>query len=167
MDFDIKQTKTTAYYDRTKGSINGFFTLQTVFNGQIVKAFKRLPARSGQIKKANESWSYGSPIPFSVEIAPKIYKLWLRGQYQPGQWAGHAGIGEFWQISTEDDKVTILSGQGKKLAVGVHPENRFPGSLACVVLVNETNRQRTAILEARDWAKELSKHFEYIDLIVL
>ena len=160
---------TRAYYDRSRGSIEGLLTIQTVVNAKIVTSYSRLPARSGQRSKSNDSWTYGSPIPFSSEIEPKRYKLWLSGQLQAGQWAGKAGIGEFWRISTEDDRVTIQNPKGpqKKLAVGIHPENGIPGSLACIVLVNDLPAQRQNIRAARKWLKTVAKYHEYIELTVL
>lgn len=161
----------TAYYDRKSSTDNnGFFTVKQTSGGNVLKEFTRLPARSGQWG-FQDSWTRAkSPIPFSDEITGE-YKIWLNGQSQWLQWAFGGGIGEFWRISNHNDRTSIIgkeSGQYRS-AIGVHPENEYPGSAGCIVLVNDTREQEGEIIRLRNWLLECRKKYkiDHIKLVVL
>jgi len=161
-------TITTAYYDRKKiNDINGFFTLQIVNskNFNIIKRFEKLPARSGQYG-FTDSWTRGnSPIPYSKECVEDLY-IWLDWQLQSNEWSGKKGIGEFWFVGTGEDRFKIIGKNGKsRRNIGVHPENSFVGSLGCIVLLNETEKQKQKILKMREHLKKIREN--KIKLIVL
>jgi len=160
---------TTAYYDRSQGTINGSFSVQTSLDGLVVENFSKIQARSGQ-RGFDDSWTPAkSPIPYSTEILGE-YSLWLTNQNQKGQWAFGSGIGEFWAISTEEDRVTIKGKNGKiRREIGAHPENEFPGSAGCIVLVAESELQKQRILAVRNYLIFLrdTRKLQKIKLIVL
>jgi hypothetical protein len=161
---------TTAYYDRRAvQNVNGLFTIKTTLDDAIVEEFSKLPARSGQ-NGFLDSWTTAkSPIPFSNELISDLY-IWLDGQKQIGQWPTGGQIGEFWNISTDDDRVTIRGKNGKiRKVIGAHPENAYAGSAGCVVLLHETEEQKQRILAVRDYLKQLHevRKIEKIRLIVL
>lgn len=123
---------TTAYYDRQADTIEGFFTLRAVENGQIIKEFRRLPARSGQKGFENTSWTRGkSPIPFGE------FWLWIDKPLQPWASAGERGIGHFLNISSSRVNRRLIQGLNGQMRdlIGLHPENKFAGSAGCIVLV--------------------------------
>lgn len=158
----------TAYFDRSKG----LFTLQS-FNSdteEMQTQFTRLPALSGQKDYQNTSWSTGkSPIPLSSEVK-EDYRLWLDNQYQENiwPWQDKNKIGEFWHISTGDDKRFIYSKDGAKVrnAIGLHVDNEYPGSAGCIVLVANTETQKLNILLLREYLKAIQK-FENLPFIKL
>lgn len=161
----------TAYYDRKDHTDNsGLFTVRHTSGGRVMKSFERLPARSGQWG-FKDSWTRAkSPIPYSSEVRGE-YKIWLNGQSQWLEWAFGGGIGEFWRISTEGDRTSIV---GKKAgqyrsAIGVHPENQFPGSAGCIVLVNDTPEQKGEIIRLRQYLLYCRKEYkiDHIKLVVL
>lgn len=137
-----------AYYDRR----NQLFTVQQLNEKyQIIKKFEKLPARSGQ-HGYTDSWTRGrSPIPFSSECIGDLY-IWLDSQLQKGEWAGLRGIGEFWRVSTESDKITIKGKNGKyRQNIGLHPENSIPGSAGCVVFLHRNQEERENLLILRNF----------------
>jgi hypothetical protein len=151
---------TTAYYDRSIESINGLFTVKTInrISGLVVREFARLPSSSGQRGYEKESFRRGkSPIPFSNELA-KPYKLWIDKPNQERQWAGAGGIGAFYHISTEDDRVTTKNkyGQERKI-LGWHPNNLIPGSAGCVVSEADSEERRKQIIAIWDYFDKLAE----------
>lgn len=166
-----KKGITTIYYDRRRGSIEGALTVRTVYDEEIVKNFVRLPCRSGQLNWANQSWGSGAPVPYSFEVLGQKLWLWLTGQKQKNLWANEdpQKIGEFWPISTEPDKATILSPERtrKRQYIGLHHENQYKGSMGCIVTVTETEEQVNKILEARSWLMLLAEYHQKVKLEVL
>lgn len=134
------------YYDRQKGTIEGFFTLQMTdqVTGKVTKILDRLPARSGQNPLADTSWERGkSPIPFNRQV--KGGELWvhLSPVKQEGTiLAPPRGIGEAWPVSSSlSDKDTIwhTNGLQKRTLIRIHDENNFKGSAGCIVIVNDSD----------------------------
>lgn len=155
--------KVTAYFDRTVASTEGKFTLKDNF-GNVY--FDKLPARSGQKGFTTNSWVRGkSPIPFGR------HRLWLRktkkGPIFP---TTPGGVGMFWPISNLEDSRVIVDRQNPDLIrmdIGLHPDNDFPSSIGCIVLVHETKEQKKNVEALFNKLFELSETLEYIDLVVL
>lgn len=144
-----------AFFDRNLDSIEGFFTIQDELGNKLVD---RVPARSGQAGHTRTSWKIAkSPIPFGK------FNLHLKPNNQ-GQKAGAKGIGEFYPIDNQGDRMTILSpaGSRKRTEIGLHEENIFKGSSGCIVIVSH-----------QDWLKvqkvlgDLRVRFNTIPLEVL
>lgn len=150
-------TNITAYFDRWEGSIEGLFTIQESYDGKVTKVFSQLPARSGQSAYTRTNWVRGkSPIPFSQQSKQNHWRLWTHSISQ-GQWAGERGIGEFFYISSGDDPLTMTDHRGHyRRAIGLHPENKIPGSAGCIVLVADTEEQRTEITALFEYLNNLS-----------
>lgn len=150
----------TAYYDRNYDTIEGLFTIQ---NSKGEKLFERLPTRSGQVAWTDTSWERGkSPIPYGS------FKLWL-DSYNKGTRAGARGIGEFFPISTEEDRHTIYSAgrRRKRTAIGLHEENTIPGSAGCIVLLTNTPERLEKVQELYKFLTSLKGDIDYINLRVL
>lgn len=156
-----------AFYDRQPGTITGAFTLQS----GTVKLFDRLPARSGQRGHEGTSWIRGkSPIPFGE------MRLWL-SSLNRGQMAGERGIGEFFPISSGDNRRLIAwrelgegpapGGTGERWDVGLHPENALPGSLGCIVLLTDTPQREAQVRRLFTYLNDLSKTQPWMRLTVL
>ncbi len=181
---------TTAYFDRSENTIEGFFTLKTVERDtsdptyvKTIKEFSKLPARSGLKGTEKTSWERGhSPIPWTrnanveeVKKNPKLFPeclwIWLRLVLQEGQWAGNTGIGEFRYISTELTQPSIIRSPSNpslvREAIGIHPENSRKGSSGCIVLLASTEGQRKKIIELQDYVKVLAKTTKLIRLEVI
>lgn len=153
------------FFDRQPGSIHGLLTILEIDeHGQARDIVRRVKARSGQAGHTKTSWTRGvSPIPFSHEVENE-YRLYLTPQ-NVGQKAGQRGIGEFWAISTEPDKVTTKRKGLKqvRLYLGLHPENGLPGSAGCIVVVFESDWR--VISEYLHHLKD--KGIESVEVIVL
>lgn len=154
----------TAYYDRQKGTVDGFFTLQEVDDhGNIVKLFNKLPARSGQKGYTETDWVRGkSPIPYGT------HELHLNS-INKREWAGHSGIGWFFPIASPgfqrkiEDPVTKLF----RLDIGLHPENDFVGSAGCIVLLANTGPRKNEVLRLFEFLDRLFNDQKTIKLVVL
>lgn len=155
----------TAYYDRKPGTIEGLFTLQTVENGVPTKLFNRLPARSGQQSYCDTDWVRGqSPIPMGRHF------LWL-DPVNPGTWPKTpGGIGEFYPISSGlmNRRIIMAEDTGKvRMDIGLHPENAYPGSAGCIVLLHDTPVRKAEVMRLFAFLRTLGKSRETIDLVVL
>jgi hypothetical protein len=162
---------TTAYYDRSIESINGLFTVKTVnkLSGLVVREFARLPSSSGQRGYEKISFKRGkAPIPFSNELT-KPYKLWIDKPLQEREWAGARGIGAFYAISTENDRITTKNKYGEiRENLGWHPNNLIAGSAGCVVVEADTEERRKQIIAIWDYFDKLAETgITNIPLIVL
>lgn len=151
-----------AFFDRNPKDINGFFTIQKTENGKTTKLIDRVPARSGQGGYTGSSWVRGkSPIPFTSEVGSVPYRLWLN-PLNVGTRAGARGIGQFYNISTEENPNVIEMNGKQRLAIGLHEENALPGSAGCIVItVYDDFKDICEVL------KNLSHKFKYINLEVL
>lgn len=123
--------KYTIYFDKSLKSITGVLTMQVVEvvdgKNKVHTLFKRLPVLSGQAGFEGTDWIRGkSPIPFGRhKISTKSVPLQMEPRGTP-----------FFPIySHSKDKNTIWSPDKKykREAIGLHYENRFPGSVGCVV----------------------------------
>lgn len=157
----------TAYFDRNPRKIEGYFTIQDTDGNKI---FDRLPAASGQRGYTNTDWVRGkSPIPFGK------YRLWLQ-PIGEGTEPGRSGVGEFYNISTGDDKrlifETLTDGRSvypKRVRqdIGLHADNSFPGSAGCIVLSIDSHPRREEVQRLWSFLKEEGKYEKYMRLIVL
>jgi hypothetical protein len=158
---EIKPIQFDAYFDRSTSGIEGAFTLQQVLNGKAIKLFERLPARSGQRGWTNKEWVRGkSAIPFGT------FRLWTK-PIKVGKKADYDGIGEFFNISS-GDKRTVIQGfvsQQYREAIGLHRENDKPGSLGCIVLLDNTPALDDEVTRLFKFLRSLPQ--EYITLKVL
>lgn len=152
-----------AFYDRRGDTIEGKFTIQDSDGNPI---FKRLHARSGQMRAVGTNWMRGqSPIPFSKDVVGEKYHLWLKSMH-PHTKAGAYGIGEFFQISSSPIDRRLIQGPRPDLIrqdIGLHAENQYPGSAGCIVIV-DTDK---AYNEVFPFLRDLGKSQEFIELVVL
>lgn len=130
-----------AYYDRKKDSIEGLFTL--IVNGKEV--FKQLPARSGQRFYENTNFVSGkSPIPLLGKKTE--YQLVTKAVDNGEVIPKGGGIGRFYPICTDiANPMVIRFPEGSRFAIGLHPENRWPGSAGCIVLLVNTPQRERAV----------------------
>jgi hypothetical protein len=119
----------TAFFDRNEHTILGRFSIRKHTGEYVVE---KLIARSGQHGYTKSSWNRGkSPIPygrFNLHTTPN----------NRGQEAGAFGIGEFYPIDTQGDRLTIRDPENyrrKRMEIGLHEENGLPGSAGCIVIV--------------------------------
>lgn len=142
------------FFDRDNKTINGLLTLLRIEDdGDIIPVFKRLRARSGQRGHTHSSWTRGkSPIPYGNH---KLKTTPVKLNFEP------YGT-PFFPIGSDKGNIRVIkNGSNERWDIGLHFENRFPGSAGCPVVVNK---------------KEGGKLFhylqhnideEYIDFIVL
>lgn len=152
-----------AFYDRRPDTVDGYFTIQDEHRNPV---FKRLLARSGQMRAVGTNWMRGqSPIPFSKDVAGEKHYLWLNSLH-PHSKAGAYGIGEFFPISSSLKDKDLIQGPRPDLirrSIGLHAENKYPGSAGCIVIV-DTDK---AYNEVFPFLRDLAKTQEYIELVVL
>lgn len=151
-----------AFYDRRGDTIEGKLTIQDSDGNPV---FKRLHARSGQMSGVGSNWMRGkSPIPFSDNVLTQKLWLWLQ-PVNPFTKAGETGIGEFYPISSGENK-RIIQGPRPELVrwdIGLHAENKWKGSAGCIVIVDTEKAYR----EVFPWLRELGKTIEKIEVVVL
>ena len=151
------------YFDRTKGTIYGFLTLQKIVGGKAIKIFNRLPCASGQSGYTNggdQDWIRGKgPTPFG--------KHWVSTKSEPLQMSP---VGtRFYVISTIQGDRSIEGGSGRqRLDRGLHLDNAFPGSAGCIALRNSTKESNKLSNELFDFLDVLYvQGIHYIELEVL
>ena len=154
------------FYDRRKGSIDGFLTVIDATTGK--KLLDKLPARSGQNGYTETNWVPAkSPIP---HWQPKVdYYLHLtpihNGDDFPTQ---TSGIGLFFPISTHQHNPDLIEqGRNRRWHVGLHPENAYPGSAGCIVLLWNTPVRKAKVKALFTLLKELGKTQSVVELTVL
>lgn len=145
-----------AFYKRDLNSIDGVFTILNRHTGE--KIFSRLPARSGQRGYTQYDWTRGkAPIPRGQHY------IHFQTPKQKDRWPGRTGIGEFWSISNQLDNPRLIRDKKTGLYrydIGIHPENSFPGSAGCIVLVIDTKAQREQVIRLSNWAEsQIGKYF--------
>ncbi len=157
-----------AYFDRDKKTVDGFFSVIDEKTGE--KIFDRFPVRSGQRAYTTTSWISGkSPIPFSSELKAPL-KISLKSKpLQEDQWAGEAGIGEFWPVYNHPTRTDlIINADGlQRVAIGCHPENSYKGSAGCVVFVNDTEEQKEKLIKLSAFMESLVGVYDYMPFEVL
>lgn len=118
------------YVDRRPDSVDGFMSLhKETAPGKVEVIFKRLAIRSGQRGHTSTSWTRGkSPIPYGNH--------WLITKPVPLQMEPRGT--RFFPICTDlSDHRLIVGPEGKvRWDIGLHRENKFPGSAGCVVIVD-------------------------------
>lgn len=157
----------TAYYDRQPGTVNGFFSLKA-YDPETRKErylFEKLPARSGQQLYADtDNVTAKSPIHGGNHF------LWIDTHKNNGAFFPDApgAIGQFYSISTSPtNRTTCTYGSNKRTAVGLHPENAFPGSAGCVVLLHEGAIQQASVIALFSFLDALGKSQPTIKLKVV
>lgn len=153
----------TLYIDRKKGNINGVLTLQRVVNGKVYKLFERLPFASGQYPYTDggaDDWVISKgPIPFGTHwISTKRESLQMEPVGTP-----------FYVISSNPGERVINGPNGKRRSdIGLHLENRFPGSAGCLALLDNTaERKRLAWLLFDELDRLHEAGIKYIRTVVL
>ena len=153
------------FYDRRKGSIEGFLT---VIDATGKKLLDKLPARSGQNGYTETNWVPAkSPIPL---WQPQVdYYLHLNpiqnGEVFPKK---ASGIGLFFPISTHPHNPHLIEqGHNRRWHVGLHPENAYPGSAGCIVLLWDTPVRKEKVETLFRLLMELRKTQTTVRLTVL
>lgn len=127
----------TLYIKRTRGSLYGVVTLQRVVNGQVTKLFDKLPMASGQVgylAGGRQDWAKSkSPTP--------IGEYWLSTKKEPLLMEPFGT--PFYCLSDVQGRRTITSPDKAVIRehIGLHLENRFPGTIGCTALLHDTNQR--------------------------
>lgn len=158
----------TAYFYRMPNTIDAVFTIQKYDpdhpDKQPVKIFDRLPARSGQYSHRNTSWVRGkSPIPKGD------FYLWTK-PVQPGAYDVHGrAIGQFHPISSSPTNHRLIKHPTdptlERWDVGAHPENDYPGSAGCTVLLHNTEERYKTMVSMLQWLEKYNDVAPWIKLI--
>ena len=152
-----------AYFKRHPDSIDGLFTLQT----NKRELFTRIPARSGQKGYENEEWVRGKgPVPKGK------YHLWLHLQKPNPMFPDKPdGIGEFYQISSAKDNQRLIQDpttpHRQRWDIGLHPENAYPGSAGCIVLLHNEDWLQAYVAGLFEFLRWYGKKHRTIELEVL
>lgn len=157
-----------AYFDRNPQNVEGFFTLVEIEGLEVKPLFQRLPARSGQAGYTKTDWVRGkSPIPYGKHL------LWL-SPLDTGKFADYNGIGEFYPISNREGSKRMIwtekpssSFLGVRQDIGLHPENKYPGSAGCIVLLVDTPERKQRVTDLFNYLREQGKSQKKIALEVL
>lgn len=152
------------FFDRDLGNIHGRFTLQRVSpDGKAIPVFKQLPAASGQYPYTDggkEDWITGKgPIPFGPHwLSTKKEPLWMEPKGTP-----------FYVISSIPGKRFITDGRGfSRGNIGLHLENRSPGSAGCIVLLHDTPQRSDTAWKVFKFLDNLyMQGIHHIKLVVL
>ncbi|MCS6267755.1 MAG: hypothetical protein H2174_09345 [Vampirovibrio sp.] len=154
------------FYDRRKGSIDGFLTVIDATTGK--KLLDKLPARSGQNGYTETNWVPAkSPIPL---WQPQVnYYLHLtpieNGEVFPKT---ASGIGLFFPISTHPHNPDLIEqGKNRRWHMGLHPENAYPGSAGCIVLLWNTPVRKAKVKALFTLLQDLGKTQAVVELTVL
>lgn len=135
-------TKPIIFYDRNSTDINGWITIRDASGKDLIT---RVLGRSGQPHYQSPEWARGrSPIPFGwhyLHLDP----------VHPGWDVAKDGIGEFYPISSDPGNKRLickkvndlgLTTQLERWDIGLHEENKYPGSAGCIVPVYSSNWDR-------------------------
>lgn len=150
------------FFDRQEGSLRGFLTLQRVDDtGKIHKVFSRLPVASGQIGFLHRKDDY-----VVGKGATPFGKHWLSTRQEPLQMEPKGT--PFYVIGTHKGGRTIEGpGAAKRTHIGLHLENRHPGSIGCPVLLHDTPERECTAWALFAYLDRLHKYEPYIRFEVL
>jgi hypothetical protein len=147
------------------GSIDGVLS---VVDATGKKLIDKLPARSGQNGYTETNWVPAkSPIPL---WQPQVtYYLHLKPIEDNDVFPTRPnGIGLFFPISTHAHNPALIEqGSNKRWHVGLHPENAYPGSAGCIVLLWNTPLRKAKVEGLFALLKILSKSQNVVQLTVL
>lgn len=150
----------TIYFDRKTTSIYGVLTLQRVDdNGQAHKMFERLPCSSGQRGHTDTDWVQGkSPTPMGRHwMSTKVEALQMEPKGTP-----------FYVMGTEKGSRRIQGpGQAHRTHIGLHLENRHPGTAGCPALLHDTPERECLAWALFAYLDRLHKYEPYIQFVVL
>ena len=152
------------YFDRTEGQLHGVLTLQYVNPfGEAVKVFERLPVASGQYGFLNgglQDWVVGrGATPFG--------RHWMSTKKEPLTSAEPYGT-PFYIISTDKGSRIIKGPNGAtREHIGLHLENRIPGTRGCPALLNDTPVRKCTALALFAYLDALHEFEPYIRFVVL
>lgn len=148
----------TLYIDRNIGKKEGLLTLS---NGNQ-HVFKQLPFATGQsgfLDGGADDWVTGKGgTPYGVH--------WMSTKKEPLQMEP---VGTpFYVMSTKKGSRVIEGADGKSRSnIGLHLENRFPGSAGCVVLLHRTKEEKLLTVALFAYLDALYAYEPYIEAKVL
>jgi hypothetical protein len=163
-----EQPSVRLFYDRRDGTIDGFLTVLNTKTGQ--KLVDKLPARSGQNGYTQTNWVPAkSPIPlWQPQVTYYLHLNFIAdplGQVFP---LSPGGIGLFFPISTHPHNPQLIEqGANRRWHVGLHPENAYPGSAGCIVLLWDTPSRKRKVEALFQLLLQLGKTQQTILLTVL
>ena len=133
-----------------------------------------LKALSGQREYQETSWHSGkSPIPSNIDVEDETLYVWLKNPNQPGQKPDPrtgTGIGEFYYVSSRlSDKTRIwkYNYTAQRQFIGIHPDNKYPGSAGCIVLQHLKPEDEKKMIEFRNYIKNQLVLRQNIDILNL
>lgn len=155
-------TTHTFWLDRTPGTISAVLTLQRAVGNTVTKVFDKLPVATGQYPFTDggpDDWVRGKgSTPFGYYwLSTKREALKMEPVGTP-----------FYVISTNKGERTIIGPDGKTRSdIGLHLENRFPGSAGCVVLLANTAERAKRARALFDYLDKIHENEPYIRFTVL
>jgi hypothetical protein len=144
----------TLWYGRNRNNVDGVLTLNGKnAQGEVHNVLIRLPARSGQNGAlAVDTIANRSAIPYNGKDVKPFASYWLWTKpYDPTVFLPQtpAGIGRFYPISSGNNKRNIVVMDGTHAVIrvdcGLHPENAYPGSAGCVVLLHRNRAEAVGL----------------------
>ncbi len=150
----------TIYFDRQPDSIYGVLTLQRAEKGKAFKVFERFPCSSGQRGNTTTDWVQGkSPTPMGVHwMSTKQEHLQFEPKGTP-----------FYPMGTSKGSRRIEQPDGPQYRehIGLHLENRFPGTAGCPALLWDTPERECSAWALFAYLDKLHKYEPYIRFVVL
>lgn len=145
------------FFDRKEGEMYGVLTLQK--DGK--KLFERLPVASGQrgfLTKAQDWVNGKGATPYGKHwMTTRKVPLLMEPKGTP-----------FYMIGTEKGGSTIFGPNGQsRTAIGLHLENKHPGSIGCTVLLHDRTEDECMAWALFAYLDRLSKYEPYIEFHVL
>jgi hypothetical protein len=133
--------------------------------------FKQLPVRSGQAGYINAPWVRRlGAIPYNREVKSGKLYIHLQPVEDPRGDFNNNGIGLFFPISDSTEQTRRIEGEHwseVRFDIGLHPENKYPGSQGCIVLVWDTKAKKEVVDAFLEWLQLQSKAVKCIELEVV